>query len=133
MIPCLISRSLVPMARATSSTTMPMLRGVKSSFGGLPPSPSCQTGRIPWPSPRLRRCGRARSRSSSRRLLESSWLLIPYKRGLESLIAGCLGAESTGAAATDAGLLVCAFQRNTSAPPTRQAPTTHGVQLVSPS
>ena len=45
--------------------------------------------------------------------------------------AGCLGAESTGAA--DAGLLVCAFRRNTSAPPARQAPTTHGVQLVSPS
>ena len=47
--------------------------------------------------------------------------------------AGCLGAESMGAAATDAGLLVCAFRRNTSAPPVRQAPTTHGVQLVSPS
>ena len=44
-----------------------------------------------------------------------------------------MGAESTGAAATDAGPLVCAFRRNTSAPPVRQAPTIHGVQLVSPS
>ena len=44
-----------------------------------------------------------------------------------------MGAESTGAAATDAGLLVCAFRRNTSAPPARKAPTTQGVQLVSPS
>ena len=35
--------------------------------------------------------------------------------------------------AADAGLLVCALRRNTSAPPARQAPTTHGVQLVSPS
>ena len=41
--------------------------------------------------------------------------------------------ESTGAPATDAGLLICTFRRNTSAPPARQAPTTHRVQLVSPS
>ena len=37
MSPCLISMSLVAMARATSTTTMPTSRGVKSSFGGLPP------------------------------------------------------------------------------------------------
>ena len=34
--PCLISMSLVAMARATATTTMPRSRGVKSSFGGLP-------------------------------------------------------------------------------------------------
>ena len=33
----LISMSLVAMARATSTTAMPTSRGVKSSFGGLPP------------------------------------------------------------------------------------------------
>ena len=37
MSPCLISMSLVAMARATSTTIMPTSRGVKSSFGGLPP------------------------------------------------------------------------------------------------
>ena len=37
MSPCLISMSLVAIARATSTTTIPTLRGVKSSFGGLPP------------------------------------------------------------------------------------------------
>ena len=42
-----------------------------------------------------------------------------------------MGAESTGAA--EAGLFVCALRRNTSAPPAIQDPTTHGVQLVSPS
>ena len=36
MSPCLISMSLVAMARATSTTTMPTSRCVKSSFGGLP-------------------------------------------------------------------------------------------------
>ena len=35
--PCLISMSLVAMARATFTTTMPTSRGVKSSFGRLPP------------------------------------------------------------------------------------------------
>ena len=44
MSPCLISMSLVAMARATSTTTMPTSRGVKSSFGGLPPIASCQAG-----------------------------------------------------------------------------------------
>ena len=39
-----------------------------------------------------------------------------------------MGAESTGPVA---GLLVC--RRNTSAPPARQAPMTHGAQFVSPS
>ena len=34
MSPCLISMSLVAMARVTSNTTMPRSRGVKSSFGG---------------------------------------------------------------------------------------------------
>ena len=34
---CLISISLVAMARTTSTTTMPTSRGVKSSFWGLPP------------------------------------------------------------------------------------------------
>ena len=38
MLPCLISMSLFSMARATSTMTMPTLRGVKSSFGGLPPN-----------------------------------------------------------------------------------------------
>ena len=38
MSPCLISMSFVAMARATSTTTMPTSRGVKSSFGVLPPS-----------------------------------------------------------------------------------------------
>ena len=37
MSPCLISIFLVAMARATSTTTMPTSRGVKSSFGGLSP------------------------------------------------------------------------------------------------
>ena len=37
MILCLISMSLVAMAKTTSTTTMPTSRGVKSSFGGLPP------------------------------------------------------------------------------------------------
>ena len=37
MSPCLISMSLVAMVRATSTTAMPTSRGVKSSFGGLPP------------------------------------------------------------------------------------------------
>ena len=36
MSPCLISMSLVAMARATSTTTMPTSRGVKSNFGRLP-------------------------------------------------------------------------------------------------
>ena len=35
--PCLMSMSLVAMARATSITTMPTSRGVMSRFGGLPP------------------------------------------------------------------------------------------------
>ena len=39
-----------------------------------------------------------------------------------------MGAESTGPVA---GFLVC--RRNTSAPPARQAPMTHGAQFVSPS
>ena len=34
MSPCLITKSLVAMARATSTTTMQTSRGVKSSFGG---------------------------------------------------------------------------------------------------
>ena len=38
MSPCLIGMSLVAMARATSTTTMPTLRGVKSSFGGATPN-----------------------------------------------------------------------------------------------
>ena len=38
MSPCLISMSLVAMARATSTTTMPTSRGVKSSFGGATPN-----------------------------------------------------------------------------------------------
>ena len=37
MSPCLISMSLVARAKATSTMTMPTSRGVKSSFGGLPP------------------------------------------------------------------------------------------------
>ena len=37
MSPRLLSISLVAMARATPTTTMPTSRGVKSSFGGLPP------------------------------------------------------------------------------------------------
>ena len=36
MSPCLISMSLVAMATATSTTTMPTSQGVKSSFGGYP-------------------------------------------------------------------------------------------------
>ena len=60
---------------------------------------------------------------------------IPYRMGpSQSLIAGpAKGAYPTGPAATDAGLLVCVFRRNMSTPPIRQAPTIHGVQLVSPS
>ena len=38
MSPCLISMSLVATARATSTTTMPTSRGVKSSFGGATPN-----------------------------------------------------------------------------------------------
>ena len=49
------------------------------------------------------------------------------------LIHRLLGRGVTGPATTDAGLLVCVFRRNMSAPPVRQAPTIHGVQLVSPS
>ena len=137
MIPCLISTSLVPMARATSSATILTSRGVKSSFGRLPPPPPTPIAILPSraypmakPCAVVERCGRACSRSPSRQLLESPWLLIPYKRDLAPG-TGCLGAESKGAA--DAGLFVCALRRNTSAPPARQAPTTHGVQLVSPS
>ena len=133
MIPNLISRSLVPIARVTSTTT----GALGHAWGCFPPSPSCRAGRIPWPSQRRPRCGRARSRSSSRRLLESSWLLIPYRtdRG-QDLIAGLAeGVYSHAAwARSQRGLpwdLVC--RRNTSTPPTRQAPTLHGVQLVSPS
>ena len=37
MSACLISMSLVAMVRATSTSTIPTSRGVKSSFGGLPP------------------------------------------------------------------------------------------------
>ena len=37
MSPCLISMSLVVMARATSTSTMPTSRRVRSSFGGLSP------------------------------------------------------------------------------------------------
>ena len=40
MSPCLISISLVAMARATSTTTMPTSRGVKSSFGGRGATPN---------------------------------------------------------------------------------------------
>ena len=60
MSPCLISMSLVAMARATSTTAMPTSRGVMSSFGGLPKSPSCQAGHIPLRGQRLLRCGIAR-------------------------------------------------------------------------
>ena len=44
MSPCLISMSLVAMARAVSTTTMPTSRGVKSSFGGLPPIATAKPG-----------------------------------------------------------------------------------------
>ena len=67
MSPCLISMSLVAMARATSTTTMPTSRGVKSSFGGYLQSPSCQAGHIPLRGQRLLRCGIARKQASYRR------------------------------------------------------------------
>ena len=60
MSPCLISMPLVAMARATSTKTMPTSWVVKSSFGGLPQSQSCQAGHIPLRGHRLLRCGIAR-------------------------------------------------------------------------
>ena len=51
MIPCLFSRSLVPMARSTSSTTMPTSRGVGSSSGVLPPIAILPSRAYPMPKP----------------------------------------------------------------------------------
>ena len=48
IMPCLISMSLVAMARATSTATMPTSQGVKSSvLGDYPLSPSYKAGCIP--------------------------------------------------------------------------------------
>ena len=57
MIPCLTSMSLVAIARATSTTTIPTSRGVKSSFGGLPPFAILKAGCIRLGGQRLLRCG----------------------------------------------------------------------------
>ena len=60
MSPCLISMSLVAMARATSTTTMPTSRSLKSSFEGLPSIASLPSRAYPAASQRLLRSGIAR-------------------------------------------------------------------------
>ena len=87
MSPCLIIMSLVAMARATSTTTMPTSQGVKSSFGRL-----LLIAILPsraYPAARRPRCGIARQRASS-----------VGNRGCHGLIpySGGRGKPSTGGA-----------------------------------
>ena len=68
----------------------------------------------------------------------TSNITMPTSRGAVQLRGGGGGGATphrhrpeSGVSHGQAGLLVC--RRNRSAPPVRQAPTIHGVQLVSPS
>ena len=73
MSPCLISMSMVAMASAMSTTTMPTSQGVKSSFGGLPPIAILQSRAYPAARPETTALWYSASTSILPSVAELSW------------------------------------------------------------
>ena len=136
MSSCFISMSLVAMARATSTTTMPTSRGVKSIFGGLPPIAILTSRAYPAVRPEI-----------TALWYNALTSILPSVAGVVMVLFYIVGSGrafnwgrlswtlGAGPAATDAGLarkrMFSPANTYVSEPPARQAPMIHGIQLGS--
>ena len=136
MSPCLITMSLVSMARAPSTTTMPTSQGVKSSFGGLPPIAILLSRAYPAARP-----------EPTALWYSALTSILPSVAGVVMVLfhIGGVGASlKLGKIVLDFGLAACRHRPWTVAqahvfarkdicnePPARQASMIHGIQLGS--
>ena len=135
--PCVISMSLVAMAIATSTTTMPTSQGVKSSFGGgLPSIAILQSRAYPAARPETTALWYSALRS-----------ILPSVAGVVMVLFHTVGVEASlqlGRFILDYARGACRHRRGTGAQahvfarkdirkytPARQAPLIHGIQLGS--
>ena len=131
MNPCLISMSLVAMARATSTTTIPTSRAVKSNLGGAPPMTILLSR---WRGRTRPHYGRGRKQAFYSRLPYlwrcSTYSIIKGSGGTFNCLASA-GSLIARRATNDAGFFVC-WSFETMSASASQAPMIV-VQLVRPS
>ena len=130
--------SLVAMARATTTTTMPTSRGVKSSFGGGGTTPNRHLAKPAYPAARPETIALWYSALTS---------ILPSVPGVVMVLFYIVGSGQAfnwgglswtlgaGPAANDTGLarqhMFSPAKTYASEPPARQAPMIHGIQLGS--
>ena len=136
MSPRLISTSLVAMARATSTTTIPTSRGVKSSFEGLPPNAILPSRAYPAARPETTALWYSTLTSILPSVVGVVMVLFHIVIVGASLQLGRLSwTLASGPVAIDAGLarkrMFSPAKTYASEPPARQAPMMHGIQLGS--